>query len=181
MLIEKFIGLARELGHFPVYAEIRMKAHNEDGFPAHNTFARLGSKEQIAAKILDYCKTRDGYADMIALCGPIAEQQSRQPQSDGSPVDITAATKAGYVYLGLLKLGREKRYKIGKAVLVERRRDQISLQLPEDLDLVHAISTDDAYGIEQYWHRRFAAKNTKGEWFSLSREDVQAFTRRKFM
>lgn len=56
------------------------------------------------------------------------------------------------MYLGLLKLGREKRYKIGKAVLVERRRDQIALQLPEDLELVHAITTDDANGIEAYWH-----------------------------
>jgi hypothetical protein len=83
--------------------------------------------------------------------------------------------------MGLLKLGREKRYKIGKAVLVERRAGQISLQLPEDLELVHAITTDDAYGIEDYWHRRFAAKNTKGEWFSLSRQDVEAFKRRKFM
>jgi hypothetical protein len=182
ILIEKFIGLARELGHFPVYAEIRMKAHNEDGFPAHNTFARLGSKEQIAAKILDYCKAHAGYEDMIALCSPIAEhQQSQEPESDASPINSAATTKEGYVYLGLLKLGREKRYKIGKAVLVERRRDQISLQLPEDLDLVHAINTDDAYGIEEYWHQRFAAKNTKGEWFSLSREDVQAFKRRKFM
>jgi hypothetical protein len=64
---------------------------------------------------------------------------------------------------------------------VERRRDQLSIQLPEDLELVHAISTDDAYGIEDYWHRRFAAKNTKGEWFALSREDVEAFKQRKFM
>jgi Meiotically up-regulated gene 113 len=85
------------------------------------------------------------------------------------------------VYLGLLKLGREKRYKIGKAVLVERRKDQISIQLHEDLELVHAITTDDAYGIEDYWHRRFAVRNTKGEWFSLSRQDVEAFKRRKFM
>jgi hypothetical protein len=85
------------------------------------------------------------------------------------------------VYLAVLKLGREKRYKVGKAVLVERRKDQISLQLPEDLELVHAIRTDDAYGIEGYWHRRFATKNTKGEWFSLSHDDVQAFKRRKFM
>jgi hypothetical protein len=83
--------------------------------------------------------------------------------------------------MGLLTLGREKRYKIGKAVLVERRTDQISLQLPEDLQLVHAIRTDDAYGIEDYWHRRFAAKNTKGEWYSLSRQDIEAFKRRKFM
>jgi hypothetical protein len=79
----------------------------------------------------------------------------------------------------LLKVGREKRYKIGKTNLVERRRDQISIQLPEDLELLHAIKTDDATGIEAYWHERFEAKRTKGEWFTLSREDVQAFKRRK--
>ena len=54
-------------------------------------------------------------------------------------------------------------------------------RVPEELQLVHAIRTDDAYGIEEYWHKRFAAKNTKGEWFSLSREDVEAFKRRKIM
>jgi hypothetical protein len=182
ILIEKFIGLARELNRFPVYAEVRMKGRSDDSFPAHNTFARLGSKSQLVAKILAYCESHSGYEDVIVLCAPIAEhQQSQRPESTGSPVDPATATKEGYVYMGLLKLGQEKRYKIGKAVLVERRTDQISLQLPEDLELVHAIRTDDAYGIESYWHRRFAAKNSKGEWFSLSREDVQAFKRRKFM
>ena len=98
ILIEKFIGLARELRPFPVYAEIRMKARNEDGFPAHNTFARLGSKEQLVAKILAYCKNRAGYEDVIALCSPIAEYE--QSQSTGSPVSPATATKEGYVYLG---------------------------------------------------------------------------------
>jgi hypothetical protein len=37
--------------------------------------------------------------------------------------------------MGLLRLGREKRYKIGKTSRVERRADQISVQLPEDLQL----------------------------------------------
>jgi len=78
--------------------------------------------------------------------------------------------------MGVLKIGRERRYKIGKAILVGRKTDQISLQLPGDLELVHH-RTDDAYGIEDYWHRRFEPKNTKGE----SREDVQAFKKRKFM
>ncbi|MGD0563686.1 MAG: GIY-YIG nuclease family protein [Roseiarcus sp.] len=185
VLIEKFIELARELGHFPVATEIKMKARSDEGFPCHNTFGRFGPRQQVATKILDYCKGRAGYEDVAALCGPIAErlgerQQPKDP-ADAPSTNSSDSAKEGYLYLGLLKLGREKRYKIGKAVLVERRRDQISLQLPEDLELVHAITTDDAYGIEEYWHKRFAAKNTKGEWFSLSRQDVESFKRRKFM
>jgi hypothetical protein len=46
-------------------------------------------------------------------------------------------------------------------VLVQRRTEQISLQLLKHLDLIHAFTTDDAYEIEVYWHRRFAAKHIK--------------------
>lgn len=185
-LIKKIIELARDLGHFPVATEIKMKARRDDSFPWHNTFGRFGTKQQFATKILGYCENHAGYEDVAALCRPIAaarpcEQQESGGFAEASPTNAYDSTKEGYVYLALLKLGREKRYKIGKAVLVERRRDQISIQLPEDLELVHSITTDDAYGIEDYWHRRFAAKNTKGEWFLLSRHDVEAFKRRKFM
>jgi hypothetical protein len=184
-LIEKFIGLARELGRLPVATEIKMKARSDGTFPWHNTFARFGSKREFVAQIMEYCKDRPGYEDVTALCLPVFARLDGKRKSEDSAdelaADPAASTKEGFVYMGVLKLGREKRYKIGKAVLVERRKDQISLQLPEDLELVHAIRTDDAYGIEDYWHRRFAAKNTKGEWFLLSRHDVDAFKRRKFM
>ena len=185
MLIEKFVSFMRELGKFPVRRELKLKRPTDKSFPSANVFDRLGSKQQFAGKILHYCNSRAGYEDVIALCAPIAaglaEHQQSEDSAHGLTTDSTGTTKEGYVYMGLLKLGREKRYKIGKAILVERRADQISLQLPEDLELVHAIRTDDAYGVENYWHRRFAAKNTKGEWFSLSRQDVEAFKRRKFM
>jgi len=80
-----------------------------------------------------------------------------------------------------MKVDRARRYKIGKAVLVERRMYQIGVTLPENLELLHTISTDDAYGIETYWHNRFSKKQRNGEWFELSAADVRVFKRRKFM
>ena len=185
LLIERLIDLIREVGRFPVIGELKLKARTDRTFPSHNVFARLGSKQQLAGRVFKYCTDHDGLDDVIALCTSIVHAQANIPQVEEAvsdrQSDAIARTKEGYVYMALLTLGREKRYKIGKAVLVERRTDQISLQMPEDLELVHAIRTDDAYGIEEYWHRRFAAKRTKGEWFSLSRQDISAFKRRKFM
>ncbi len=183
-LIEKFIGLIRDLGRFPVAAEIRMRARNDAAFPSQATFGRLGHKQKLAARLLEHCMSRVGYEDLCDLLAPVAKKAAENGGvacSDRAGEQSTSGVKDGYLYMALLKLGREKHYKIGKAVLVERRTDQISLQLPSDLELVHEIKTDDAHGIENYWHRRFAAKNPKGEWFSLSRQDVEAFKRRKFM
>ena len=53
-LIEKFVGLMRELGKFPTANEVKMKAHGTESFPWHNTFARFGSKQQFAARIVEY-------------------------------------------------------------------------------------------------------------------------------
>lgn len=63
-LIEKFITLIRELHHFPVRGELKMKSRNDEHFPAHNVFTRLGSKQQFAQEILSYCEKHAGYEDV---------------------------------------------------------------------------------------------------------------------
>src|SRR5579863_5863855 len=83
----------------------------------------------------------------------------------------------GIVYL--LRSGPH--YKISKTKDFEGRLGQIKLQLPFDVEVVHKIETDDPTGIELYWHRRFMSKRDNGEWFSLSEEDVAAFTSRAKM
>ncbi|MGO9174065.1 MAG: GIY-YIG nuclease family protein [Rhodomicrobium sp.] len=175
-LLERLCAFIRELGHFPISGEFRMKARNSD-FPSEKAFRRLGTKAQMAARLFQYCKATGGLDDVADVCSKIVESKELDAPANGR----LEVKQDGYVYLGLLKVGREKRYKIGATVLVERRTDQLSIQLPEKLELVHAIRTDDPYGIEAYWHKRFKDKNTKGEWFTLSIDDVRAFKKRRFM
>jgi Meiotically up-regulated gene 113 len=172
-LIEKFIELMRELGKFPTDSEVKLKTHAAPGFPWPVTFARLGSKKDLARRIQKHCKEKEGYSDIVALCAPFAE--TLRTVSARNEVDSEA--NFGFVYL--MKSGRY--YKIGRTNHIGGRERDLSIQLPDKVKAVHSIRTDDPVGIEAYWHNRFEPKRKNGEWFDLSNADVTAFKRRKFM
>lgn len=173
-LLEHLASLVRELGRFPVVAEIRLKARNSPGFPWHNTFARFGPKSSLAARLRDHCVAR-GDEETAAICADAVSRTGRAGRDDSrSPEKVVAL---GAVYL--MKFG--KHFKIGKTNAVGRREREIAVQLPDKLKTVHVIRTDDPAGIEAYWHNRFADKRANGEWFALDAADVAAFRRRKFM
>jgi len=154
-----------------VEPELQLRRRNDPTFPSHKTFRKFGSKQHFAAKILDYCNSRAGYADIIALCNSMAAGHSGEPDKDESDEAF------GFVYL--LRSGRH--FKIGHSNSVGRREYELAIQLPERVTLIHAIRTDDPAGIEAYWHKRFDDKRGNGEWFALTAADVRAFRRRKFM
>ena len=151
-----------------------MKARADDAFPCHNTFRRFGRKSQLARRLISYCESLGELDDVITICEPLASEASTE--DDQTPRDQTPES-FGSVYL--LKVGRY--YKIGRSNSFGRRERELTIQLPEKPKTIHVISTDDPPGIEAYWHDRFAEKRKNGEWFELSRADVQAFKRRKFM
>ena len=168
-MIEKVVGLMRKLGKFPTFREIKVEKSNDPEFPSNSAFGRLGSKEQLATKIIEYCKDKNGYDDVVRLCESIIENSSKNESSDDSDTGLNV----GAVYL--FKHG--KYYKIGKTNDTVRRGNELKIQLPENLDLIHEIKTDDPSGIEAYWHRRFEAKRMNGEWFDLNSADIKAFKR----
>jgi hypothetical protein len=172
-LLEKLAGFIRELGHYPVSAELRMRARGDRELPSHNTFTRFGRKAQVDSAIVNWCESTPGWEDVQAICAPIAvPARFEEPPEVDSP-----APEIGYVYL--LKSG--KYYKIGRSNAPGRREYEIAIQLPEPVVTVHTIKTDDPVGIERYWHQRFSDCRKNGEWFELRRQDVSAFRRRKFM
>lgn len=169
-LIEKFIQLARELKRLPTGNDLRLKAYNTPEFPDSKTFERFGAKAELVKHVLNYCRTREGYEDIIILCE--GHSPRRHKESELVPVP-----EIGYVYL--MKSG--KFYKLGRSNAAGRREYEVGIQLPEKLKTVHIIRTDDPAGIEAYWHNRFGAKRKNGEWFDLDSNDISAFKRRKFM
>lgn len=169
--IEKLISLIREIDHFPVAGELRIKARQDSTFPSHGVFEKFGGKKKLAAAVVDYCRTRGGLDEVIEICnGHIGEDEPSLEENTENAIE-----EDGFVYL--MKSGRF--YKIGRTDAVGRRHSEIRTQMPESVDVVHHISTDDPSGIEAYWHKRFAAKRKNGEWFDLSRADINAFKRRK--
>jgi hypothetical protein len=176
-LLDRYADLVIELGKLPTSADMRFKSRRDPGFPHDATYARLGSKADLIAQLLEHCRGKDGYQDVVRLCEEYVPRKKRageDPVPNGAEV---SEEELGFVHL--MKSGRF--HKIGRSNSAGRREYELRIQLPEPLTLVHAIRTDDPPGIEAYWHNRFAAKRKNGEWFELDAADVRTFKRRKFM
>lgn len=103
------------------------------------------------------------------------------PESDERLVDLVAGYEAilkgehplsGHVYCLSDQLGH---FKIGFSGKLDSRIKQLSTQPPFDLQLIHAHLVYDMRSYESAFHKLFAAKRLKGEWFALSADDIDSF------
>ena len=173
VLLAYVANLAIELGRLPVNSELRLRKRTHPSFPSHNTFSKLGTRSQMVAQLRQYCSQKPEYSGLLPLFQAEAESK---PSHKPEPEPVTE-TVDGFVYM--VRMG--KHYKIGKTFSVPRRHREIALELPEKLEPVHVIRTDDPTGIEAYWHKRFQEKRTNSEWFTLSADDIRIFRKRQFM
>ncbi len=172
-LLKKFIGLIRELSKFPSRAELSVKGFSDKTFPNKITFdSRFGKKNEKIIKIIEYCETHEGFNDVLGICLPLIEDEKEVEEKN-----INVETNIGFVYL----MKSSKFYKIGRSNDADRRAYELRIQLPEKVEIIHKIKTDDPIGIEEYWHKRFREKRKNGEWFELTKQDIEIFKRRKFM
>jgi hypothetical protein len=174
-LLDFYATLSAELGRLPTGPDIRLKTKRDSSFPNDRTFNRLGSKAKVVTKLLSHCKERPQFGRVVDLASDyLSKHRLPDDQIPKVPADESIE---GFVYME--RLG--KHYKIGYTTAVPQRHRAISMELPEKPSVVHYIRTDDPKGIERYWHDRFAAYRTNGEWFTLTPREVRIFKRRKFM
>lgn len=172
-LLEQLALLTRRLKRVPVQGDLLLASKGDSSFPSEKVFRRLGAKPQRVSRVIAFCEENPGYEDVAE-----AWKQVVLPRVDsGLEVEEASNTVIGYVYL--LKHGSRKEYKIGRTNNPIRREGEIGIQLPEKLEPIHYIKTDDPAGIEAYWHRRFSAKRKEGEWFVLTSSDVASFKKWK--
>lgn len=165
-------GLTQELGRYPTQPEMVMKRRMDTAFPSAKVFNRYGNKAGQAARLIEFCGNDPALAEVVAIAEPVAARASKRKETEDPAGD---GLVPGQVYL--MKSGAH--YKIGRSNATGRRAYELAIQLPDRLEMVHVIETDDAVGIERYWHERFADRRRNGEWFKLSATDVAAFKRRK--
>lgn len=173
-LLRILAELTREYGRIPVIAELQMRKQTDPNLPGANLFRRrLGERAILHEKLLAFADANSDLADVAEVLARNAPAGQRGKRVADEPRQVVT----GVVYL--IRMGEF--HKIGKSNDPGRRLYELALRLPEKHELVHIIETDDPGGIEAYWHRRFAAQRSNGEWFRLSPEDVGAFMRRPYM
>jgi hypothetical protein len=170
VMLEQYARLAQRLSHLPLQGEIIRESKANPHFPSEKAFRRFGGKARLLEAVASYCRRTDAFLDVLALCERVSLDQGQIGDEA-----ITSNDPLGYVYL--LRHGSRREYKIGRTNNPIRREGEISVELPQKLEPIHVITTDDPAGIEAYWHRRFADKRLKNEWFALSASDVRAFKR----
>lgn len=154
----------RALQRIPAEAELALLRRAGYRIPTNQTYIRhFGGKPGLLRHLKQWTAATPGWSDVAAILADVPDEP--EPEE---PADATGA-----VYL----LRHGPHHKIGCSRAPDHRLPELRLMLPPRNHLVHVIKTDDPFGVESYWHRRFAEKRVRGEWFKLSRQDVAVFRR----
>lgn len=78
-------------------------------------------------------------------------------------------SRDGYVYLIKAETGH---FKIGRTHSPNDRIATFGVKLPFDVEYLAVIPTPDMYQLEAILHNKYSDKRVKGEWFSLTPDDV---------
>lgn len=159
-ILAAYLGWIEELGRVPTEGELRVRNHMSKEFPGREAIrAQLGLKSERVRALLEHAVAINASEHTLEILRAAVDASPISPAPRENDEAPTSTGVDGFVYL--MKSG--KNFKIGRTNTVDRRQYEIGVQLPEKLEPVHSIRTDDPSGIEAYWHSRFRNRRLNGE------------------
>lgn len=95
--------------------------------------------------------------------------------------EIVARPSHGFVYVIYLDAPGDRSYKIGMASSLMERLSAHQCASPYQVCIACAYFTPDSRAEEQALHLMFDDKRVRGEWFSLSADDLQLIAQRALL
>jgi hypothetical protein len=167
-LIQKFIVLAQKLRGFPTSREINVKEETTQTFQTKRFLRDSERKTDWLKRCWSFVRIKTAtrmLQDFVMLSWLTSIIRTLRQMAN------LLKRSERYTFLSM------RHYKIGKTSNAVRRGSELRLQMPETMNSIHSIKTDDPDGVEAYWHRRFDPKRLNGEWFALASTDIKAFRR----
>lgn len=138
---------------------------------SHSTTNRL-------AAALEFCDALDRVRQQKQAARERRQQEERvakglQRREEQFAKEQQSRSRQDHVYIIRASNGY---YKIGISVDPNHRLKELRRQAATwaiSLEMVHTIASNNAYGLEQSLHKRFAERRVIGEWFLLTAQDIE--------
>src|SRR6266478_6300829 len=145
VVFEEYAKVCLHVGKIPSRGEFRIAVRELEDTQTSSVYTRHGSIQAFREKFRAWLPTaREEFKVILGYTG--WSDTGSEAALEGAD---SATAPVGYVYL--LKHGSRREYKIGRTNNPLRREGEVGIQLPETLEPVHYIKTDDPVGIENYW------------------------------
>jgi len=87
---------------------------------------------------------------------------------DGEDLEWVSAKKLSKLYL----IAAGPYVKIGVSSNIPDRLTILQVGSPVELELLFSVEVREAYALERYFHGEFSSQSVRGEWFTLTSEDI---------
>lgn len=119
--------------------------------------------------LLEMCKEKDIIKIHNAENSKNIKEISEKAHLEARTYKPQRKKRHGYVYIATFD---NIRFKIGMSSELDDRITKLSIEMPYELKIIHAIETNDSWLTEQLFHKYFKNKRIKGEWFGLEEKDL---------
>jgi hypothetical protein len=117
--------------------------------------------------------TKTDIKEAVLASESVGEDLDELHTEERMTTEQSQASHASKAYVYLLRCGEY--FKIGRTNNLDRRMDQLSIQLPHKPQIIHAIHTNVPAYTERFFHEKFGEFRLNGEWFQLSQEAIGYF------